>query len=188
MRTDQSSFESRIVHHAPHVRSFVRRQLKCAADADDLAQQTLLKAFRSRNSLRDERRLRAWLFRIACRTIIDYYRRRRPNEPFADTTAESSCAQVDLVSAAVARAALCYLGTLSEEYRMAVQMADYEGLPHAAIAARLGISVAAAKSRVLRGRQRIRALMEECCLMVYDGRGKVVDYERRRPCDAPACG
>jgi len=71
---------------------------------------------------------------------------------------------------------------------MAVQMADYEGLPHAAIAARRGISVAAVKSRVLRGRQRICALMEECCLMVYDGRGKVVDYERRRPCDDRTCG
>jgi RNA polymerase sigma-70 factor (ECF subfamily) len=188
MRTDQSSFEKGIMQHAPRVRSFVRRQVKCAADADDLAQQTLLKAFRSRDSLRDERRLRAWLFRIARRTIIDYYRRRRPNEPFTDPTAESSCAEVDLISAAVARAALCYLGTLSEEYRMAVQMADYEGLPHAEIATRLGISLAAAKSRVRRGRQRIRALMDECCLMVYDGRGKVVDYERRRPCAGPTRG
>src|SRR5437763_7644210 len=141
MRTDQSCFESRIVHHAPHVRSFVRRQLQCAADADDLAQQTLLKAFRSRNSLRDERRLRAWLFRIARRTIIDYYRRRRPNEPFADTTAESSCAQVDLVSAAVAREALCYLGKLSEEYRMAVQIDAYVGFTYTSVNENLDISV-----------------------------------------------
>ena len=58
---------------------------------------------------------------------------------------------------------------------MPVKLADYEGLPQAEIGRRLGISLAAAKSRIRRGRQRVRALLEECCVMVYDRRGKVVD-------------
>src|SRR5437868_1641719 len=183
---NQSSFEKRLLEHAPRMRRFVRHQVRCAVDAEDLAQDTLLKAFRSRHSLRNQGRLQAWLFRIARRTITDYYRRQCSTKKLEEAAAESN--QVDVVSDAVARAALCYLGTLPEEYRVAVQMADYDGLPHAKIADRLGISLAAAKSRVRRGKQRIRRLLEECCVMVYDVHGKVVDYERRRPCEEPICG
>ena len=67
-----------------------------------------------------------------------------------------------------------------------MELADYAGLPHAQIAEQLGISLAATESRVRRGKQHIRGLMEQCCAMVYDARGKVVDYERR-PCEGPTC-
>lgn len=182
-----SSFEKQIVEQAPRLRSFVRAQVRSAADADDLAHDTLVKAFQSRDSLRNEERLQAWLFRIARRTIIDFYRRQRPSEKLADAATDSSEVKLDAVSAAVGRAALCYLNTLPEAYRVAVKMAEWDGLPHAAVAARLGITLAAAKSRVLRGKQRIRFLMEQCCVMVYDARGKVVDYERRQPCARFTC-
>jgi RNA polymerase sigma-70 factor (ECF subfamily) len=79
------------------------------------------------------------------------------------------------------------LGTLPHEYQAAVRMADYEGLPHAEVARRLGISLSAAKSRVRRGKQRIRGLMEQCCLMVYDSRGKVIDYDLRSTCSRADC-
>ena len=167
------------------VRSFICRQVNCAADAEDLAQKTLLKALRSRTSLRDQRRVRAWLFRIARRTIIDHYRRRRSSEQFTDAPVEPITTELDIVSEAVGRAALCYLGTLPQEYGVPVKLADYEGLPQAEIARRLGISLAATKSRIRRGRQRVRALLEECCVMVYDRRGKVVEYDRRQPCHLP---
>ena len=50
------------------------------ATADDLTQETLLKVYRSRATLRDGQRLEAWLYRIARTTVIDYYRRKRPTE------------------------------------------------------------------------------------------------------------
>jgi RNA polymerase sigma-70 factor (ECF subfamily) len=178
------NFDTEVARHAPRLKSFIRRRVSSPADAADLTQETLLKAFRQRNTLRSEARLNAWLHRIARTTIIDHYRRRRPQQEWTDQAAPADEARIAKVTAAVAAAARCYLGTLPEEYQTAVRLADYEGVPHADVAKRLGISLTAAKSRIRRGKQRIRELMEQCCHFQFDRRGRVVDYERRdgRPC------
>ena len=182
-----ASFEKEILERMPRIRAFIGRHVRSRADADDLVQETVLKAFRARRSLRNEQRLEAWLYRVARRMVSDYYRRRRSHSEFADTDDASGETVTDSVTAAVARAALCYLGTLPYEYQAAVRMADYQGLPHAEVARQLGISVSAAKSRVRRGKKRIRELMEQCCLMVYDTHGKVIDYDLRLTCSPGEC-
>lgn len=178
------NFDRAVGAHAAKVHAFIRRRVRSTADADDVTQDALLKALRARGSVRDGTKLEAWLYRIARTTLVDHYRRRRPESEFADTIPADEARQMDKVVAAVAAAAQCYLGTLPEEYRAAVQFAEFEGQPHAEVARRLGISLTAAKSRVRRGKQRIRELMEQCCEMKFDRRGRVVDYVRRdgQPC------
>ena len=51
----------------------------------------------------------------------------------------------------------------------------------------VGISVSGMKSRVQRGRAQLRELLEECCEIAVDARGKVTDVTRRRPCSSPRC-
>ena len=176
------SLQNEILQHAPRVRAFIRGRVRSPSDAEDVAQETLLKALRSGHCLRDPSRLEPWLYQVARRTIIDHYRSHRPKEQFKEAIAAQDETRLAKVTASVARAALCYLETLPAEYRTAVKLADFDNLSHAEIARRLGISLSATKSRVRRGRQQVRALLEDCCRMVYDARGKVVDYERRRPC------
>ena len=110
---DSASNES-VIFRATSIRVRPERQVKSKVDADDLAQDVLVKAFRSRHSLRDQARVQAWLFRIARRTIIDYYLRQPSTEELEDAAAESDESEEDVVSAAVARAALCFLDTLPE--------------------------------------------------------------------------
>jgi RNA polymerase sigma-70 factor (ECF subfamily) len=178
------NFEREVVACAPRLKAFIRRRVSSGADAADLTQETLLKAFRQRGALRSEDRLNAWLHRIARSTIIDHYRQRRPEVEWTDQVIPADEGRVSKVTAAVAAAARCYLGTLPDEYRAAVRLADYDGMSHAEVAKRLGISLTAAKSRIRRGKQRIRELMEKCCQLKFDRQGRVVDYERRdgRPC------
>jgi RNA polymerase sigma-70 factor (ECF subfamily) len=178
------SFEREVVAHAPRLKSFIRRRVSSCADAADLTQETLLKAFRQRGTLRSRDRLNAWLHRIARTTIIDHYRQRRPQAEWTDQAGPAEEARISQVTAAVAAAARCYLETLPDEYQSAVRLADFEGVPHADVAKKLGISLTAAKSRIRRGKQRIRELMEECCHLKFDRQGRVMDYERRdgRPC------
>jgi RNA polymerase sigma-70 factor (ECF subfamily) len=182
-----AAFEKEILARVPRVCAFIRKRVQSTADAEDLAQETVLKAFRARRSLRDDRRLEAWLYRVARRTVSDHYRRQCPQTELADTDGMTGDARLDKVTADVAGAALCYLGTLPYEYQAAVRLADYEGLPHKEVARRLGISLCAAKARIRRGKQRIRELMEHCCLMVYDTRGKVIDYDLRSACSRAKC-
>src|SRR5438034_11389300 len=75
-----AQFDAGVTEFVTKLRAFMRARVPDDATADDLAQETLLKVYRSRASLRDDDRLEAWLYRIARRTLIDYYRTRRPTE------------------------------------------------------------------------------------------------------------
>lgn len=70
---------------------------------------------------------------------------------------------------------------LSADYRDAIMLAELEGLTHQEAANRLGISVPGMKSRVQRGRQQLRKLLNECCLIELDKRRGVAHFEARRP-------
>lgn len=68
-------FDAGVLNFVPRLQAFIRRRVRDDTLADDLAQETLLKVYRSRATLRDDAKLEAWLYQIARGTIIDHYRR-----------------------------------------------------------------------------------------------------------------
>ena len=71
------------------------------------------------------------------------------------------------------------LNRLTREYREAIRLVDLEGLTHQKAATQLGLSVPGMKSRVQRGRQQLRKLLDDCCLIELDSRRGVAGYEQR---------
>ena len=63
---------------AEAVRTFVAHRVRRPEDADDVAQEALLRLYRGADSLRDEQALPAWMYRIAEHAIVDHYRRGPP--------------------------------------------------------------------------------------------------------------
>ena len=84
------------------------------------------------------------------------------------------------------RCAAQILDGLAAEYRSAVWLVDWEGLTQKAAAEQLGLSLSATKSRVQRGRAKLRSALERCCDVVKDGRGRAMDLRRR--CERQDCG
>jgi RNA polymerase sigma-70 factor, ECF subfamily len=208
----ETEFDTAVTDLSAKLRAFVRRRVRDDATADDLAQETLLKVYRSRATLRDGQRLEAWLYRIARRTLIDHYRRTRPSEELpatlaADAAGEgetpraaalaalramreelpekletASSVEADAMRAAVVKSIQSFLEELPPLYREPVRLAEIEGLPLAKIALRLGLSLTAVKSRVRRGRAMLKDKLQACCRFEFDRLGRVIGYERRRKC------
>jgi RNA polymerase sigma-70 factor, ECF subfamily len=172
------------------LRPFVARRVASPADVDDVLQDTFLRMQRGIRELRDDERFGAWVYRVARSAIADHRRSRArhplavapPAEPpsvvldDADTTAEQE----------LAGCVTLFTQMLPEPYREAITLTELEGLSQKEAARRLGLSHSGMKSRVQRGRERLRALFEECCDVACDARGRVVSYERREGCPAPA--
>ncbi len=176
-----AEFDSAVADFSGKLHAFIRRRVRDDATADDLAQETMLKVFRSRAALRDGLRLEAWLYRIARTTVIDFYRRQRPDgELPANLTAEVP-EPADEASAAMARSLRKFLEELPEAYREPVRLAEFEGLPLAKIALRMNLSLTAVKSRVRRGRAMLKKKLQDCCRLEFDRMGKIIGYERRKP-------
>ena len=172
-------FDTAIAGFAVKLRAFIRRRVRDDATADDLTQETLLKVYRSRETLRDGQRLEAWLYRIARTTLIDHYRRTRRSEELPAALAADPADEVAALRGAVMRSMRQFLEELPEVYREPVRLAELEGLPLAKIALRLDLSLTAVKSRVQRGRALLKKKLQDCCRFEFDRMGKLIGYERR---------
>ena len=175
-----AGFDAGVLEFAPRLRAFIRRRVRDEALADDLTQETLLKVYRSRGTLRDGTRLEAWLYQIARGTIIDHYRRRRPQEELPAALAAESPDELAAMRARLVVSMKRFLEELPASYREPVRLAELEGLPLARIALRLDLSLTAVKSRVRRGRALLKKKLQACCRFEFDRLGRMIGFERRR--------
>ena len=156
------------------------------SDAEDLVQETYLKAWRAYGSFRPGTNLRAWLFTILTNTFISRYRHesRAPqidvleadNEDFVQgellrTGARRDPTPEEQVLAGVAdeevRAAL---DAIPAQYRLAVLLADVEGFSYKEIASILAVPIGTVMSRIARGRKLLqRALLGYAQRQAYSG-------------------
>lgn len=178
---DRANFDAGVLEFAEKLRAFIRRRVRDAATAEDLAQETLLKVYRSRAALRDGQRIEAWLYRIARRTIADHYRRQKPSEELAEIVPAESEDEVAKLREAVLVSTKRFLEELPEIYGEPVRLAELEGIPLAKIALRLDLSLTAVKSRVRRGRAMLKKMLQDCCRFEFDRHGKIIGWERRQP-------
>ena len=172
---------------------FVGRRIGNPADAEDVVQDVFVRMQRNIESLSSTDRLDAWAFRITRNAIADYYRgssehRAAPgktlNEPAADSI------DGELSTDAHAEIAYCIapmVRQLPQNYRQAIELTELEGMTQTAAAELLGLSVPGMKSRVQRGRARLRAMLLRCCEIETDRRGRVIAFEQRDGEGCAAC-
>jgi RNA polymerase sigma-70 factor (ECF subfamily) len=155
------------------------------ATADDLLQEVFVRVHRRIGTLRDEERLTAWLYRIARNVAVDHLRgagRLRMGEELPEIAVEEE--DGPRASERLAPAVRAMIEQLAPEAREALLATEYEGLTQAQLAARLGLSLSGAKSRVQRARSQLEQMMLDCCHFELDRRGGLIAYRERRDCCA----
>jgi RNA polymerase sigma-70 factor, ECF subfamily len=151
------------------------RMTRNPADAEDLVQETFLRAYRGFSGFREGTNLKAWLYRILTNTFINSYRKRQrepqtvPDDNVEDwylydrlaaqsSTASAEATVLDAMPDEDVRAAL---DALPEGFRMAVLLADVEGFSYKEIAEILDIPIGTVMSRLHRGRRALEKALWE---------------------------
>ena len=166
--------------HQAELRSFHAHRTGSASEADDLLQEVFLKALYQGEDFCSLENARAWLFQVARNLLIDRLRLTKAQVPLPDdlsAEAPQEIEPVDLLSHCLPRV----LSELSPEDRAAIVSCDIEGMTQKTFAERQGLSLPAAKSRVLRARSRLRAQLSEACRLEFDEQGKVCSFVPRPP-------
>ncbi len=164
------------------IRRYIAGMVRDSAAAEDLTQETFLRAFRGAEGLRDPKAARGWLYRIATRVCLDHLREHVPHVPVEgiDAPAKEPSAQElserGETSACVQRC----LDYLSDSYRSVLLLHDAHGLTSAEIAELLGVEVGAVKIRLHRARRKLQQLAEIGCVVSEDSSGT--------PSCSPKCG
>ena len=174
------------------VQAFVARRVPSHADAEDIAQEVMLRIHRHSAELEHADRMLGWVYRIAANAIADHYRRPARRE-FAsgyasDVPEPDPVVEVDRGPDELRRELAACLAPLTERlpslYREALEMTEFDGMSQVDAAAALGLSVSGMKARVQRGRHQLRDLLLECCEVQLDRRRQVTDVRSR----GGACG
>lgn len=174
------------------LRPFVARRV-APSDVDDVIQETFVRVCRGLATLEDGERFGPWVYRIAGNAIADHQRQRarHPLVPgvVGEERATSTAAdpEEDLESE-LAECIALFVARLPSPYREVITLTELQGLTQKDAAAMLGVSLSAMKARVLRGRERIRRMFDECCEISVDCRGHVTQCTARDPGEIPeAC-
>ena len=165
---------------AADLRRFIGRRVSTPEDADDIVQSVFLRLAGNATPVQEDR-VAAWLYATTRNAITDYYRsavRRRevPVGEFPGAEPLSSDEDENTAEAELGRCLLPMVDRLPFEQAEAIRMVDLGGMSQADAAARMQVSVSGMKSRVQRGRGRLRELLAQCCEVHRDARGRVYDY------------
>lgn len=169
------------------LRSFILQRVNNPADADDILQEVFVRIYQHLTTIQDNDRLQSWIFQITRNAVIDYYRKVARQPQFtSETTLETWVMDEnpEVFNQQMAGCLRPLLEHLPEPYREAVQLSELEGMTQAAIAQGLSISLSGMKSRVQRGRQKLKVLLQNCCQIEMDTAGNVIEYEMK---DLPMC-
>lgn len=159
------------------LRAFIRRRVADNHLADDLLQETFVRIHKGLAKLREPDHLTAWVYRIARNVIAEYYRGAGYAPEALVEQLPETVAERDLRRHAARRWLHELIDRLPLTYREAVALAEIEGAAQREVAARLGLSLPAAKSRVLRGRAMLKQMLLACCRFEFDRRGNLLDFE-----------
>lgn len=170
---DQATFADVAMEHMPSLYTAALRMTRNPAEAEDLVQETYLKAYRAFGTFQAGTNLKAWLYRILTNTFINAYRakKRRPEQADVEdvedlylyhrlggleAAAAGRSAEEEVLERFTDDEVKQALESLPEQFRIAVLLADVEGFAYKEIAEILDVPIGTVMSRLHRGRRALQ--------------------------------
>jgi RNA polymerase sigma-70 factor (ECF subfamily) len=170
---DQARFAELAMPHMGSLYTAALRMTRNPADAEDLVQETYLKAYRAFNTFQEGTNLKAWLYKILTNTFINSYRsrKRRPEQTELDDVEDlylyrrlggleaataGRSAEEEVLEHFTEGDVKDAIESLPEQFRMAVLLADVEGFSYKEIAEILDVPIGTVMSRLHRGRKALQ--------------------------------
>ena len=166
---------------------YIKTKVSNAHDAEDILQNAFVKVASNIGSLNRQEKLRSWIFAITRNTIIDYYRKKKSlvdisfEEEFSDSKPEP-------VSEDISRSLDCclmnFLNQLPGEYRDILTDVELNDVKQKDLVEKYGLAYPSIRSRVQRGREKLKQVLLNCCDIALDNRGNLLEVSGKNKCES----
>ncbi len=176
---DTTAFDLLVAKYRPRVERLIGRLVRDAAEVEDLAQETFIKAYRALDQFRGDSAFYTWLYRIAVNTAKNYLAsQKRDIVTLSESNENDEGETFDLLDGQginetpenllltdeIARTVAEAMEALPEELRTAIQLRELEGMSYEEIAVVMGCPIGTVRSRIFRAREaiakRLRPLLD----------------------------
>ncbi len=167
-KSDAAALEALLMLYEKRIYNIAYRYMGNEADAYDMAQESLIKMYRNIKSFKGQSAFSSWVYRLTVNTCLDGLRRRRKAPVSLDFALESginfeagdeAAPEACVLSIESAEDIQHAIDTLADDHKQVIILRDINGLTYEEIAFSLGISIGTVKSRINRGRQRLKELL-----------------------------
>ncbi|WP_108866251.1 sigma-70 family RNA polymerase sigma factor [Aquimarina aquimarini] len=155
------------------IRIFIKSKVKNDHITDDLVQETFIKVHNKKDTLKDESKIKSWLFTIARNTVYDFFKETK--QQTIEIVEESTYEEINIEPEHSEKDCLPGLiNALPQKYRVPLFLSDIKGYKQEQIAEQLQLPISTVKSQIQRARKLIVKGYMECCNYTMNNKGKLV--------------
>ncbi len=165
-----------------HLLNFIKKRVDNTEDAEDLLQEVYIKLHENIDSLKDEEKMVSWMYQITRNTIYRCYKTcyKVKNVEFEETHGGQIDPDIENFNEEIAESMKNFIEELPNDYKEVIKLYEFEGYSHRDISKELDLKENTSKSKLKRGKERLKRLLDDCCVFQIDHYGNVVDYEKRK--------
>jgi len=170
--------------------AYVRSKIRSKEDAEDILQNVFTRISMNAGSLSEKEKIQNWLFTVTRNAVIDYYRvqAKKKNVELSESIAEQLLDEEGIdTTKGLDGCVSAMIALLPEDYRSIVEDAEIRGISQKELAKKHNMAYSSMRTRVQRGRERLKQLFYNCCYIQTDNRGNVLQAQGRPDCESP-CG
>jgi RNA polymerase sigma-70 factor (ECF subfamily) len=184
--------EVKNIHNQFHktLLSFISNRINDRDDAEDILQEVFIKITKGINSLDDKEKLKSWIFTITRNAITDYYRKNanKTNVSITENIIDETKEEIDIDNTkGLDKCLKGFIQKLPEEYRDIIIDSELKGIKQKDLADKYNLQYPTVRSRVQRGRSRLKEMLLKCCKIESDNRGNILESTPQNNC-ADSCG
>ncbi len=155
---------------------YIKKRVYNQLDAEDLTQEVFYRLSKSNNE--NVKNIKSWVYTIAKNSIVDHYRKNKlftqeiGNEDFQEELSEKEAIKE------LSNCIVPFLNQLPEDYREIMILSELDDVSQKEIAQRLNLNYVTVRSKIQRGRLKLKALISDCCTVIQGGKGGIIDYKK----------
>jgi RNA polymerase sigma-70 factor (ECF subfamily) len=160
--------------------SFISNRVNDVSAVDDILQDVFIKIHSQIDSLKDNNKIKGWIYQITRNAIVDYYRANKKMEDLPDILSTTELNPDSETRDEIGSCFLPMIRNLPQHYSQTLLLSEIKGLKQTEVAASQGISLAGVKKRIQRGRSLIKETLMEGCQFEFDRLGNIIDYDSEK--------